>query len=172
VTVTLRRAEPGDVDFLLELDAHDDVHPFLSARRPRDRDEILAQVERSLREPEEHGRLVVEVDGARAGALSFSAANRRSRIAWLGGLALLPEFRGRGVADQAARLLQRLLLLELGYHRLELECYDFNEAAIRHAERVGFRREGVKRRAYWRHGRWNDAVCFALLREDLQGRPR
>ena len=54
------------------------------------------------------------------------------------------------VADEAARLLQRYLLGELGFHRLELACYGFNEAAIRHAERVGFIREGVKRRAYLR----------------------
>ncbi len=28
-------------------------------------------------------------------------------------------------------------------------------------------REGVQRRAYFRHGAWQDAVLFALLREDL-----
>ena len=77
-----------------------------------------------------------------------------------------PDFRGRRVADEGARLLQRLLF-DLGYHRLELACYGFNERAITHAERVGFVREGVKRRAYLRHGEWQDAVLFGLLREDL-----
>ena len=57
---------------------------------------------------------------------------------------------------------------ELGYHRLELACYGFNERAIRHAERVGFVREGVQRRAYLRHGEWQDAVQFSLLQEDLR----
>jgi RimJ/RimL family protein N-acetyltransferase len=28
-------------------------------------------------------------------------------------------------------------------------------------------REGVKRKAYWRHGEWVDGVMFGLLREDL-----
>ncbi len=32
----------------------------------------------------------------------------------------------------------------------------------------GFVREGVKRKAYLRHGEWQDAVLFALLREDLE----
>jgi steroid Delta-isomerase len=36
-----------------------------------------------------------------------------------------------------------------------------------HAERVGFVREGVKRKAYRRHGEWADGVMYALLREDL-----
>ena len=80
---------------------------------------------------------------------------------------MAPSFRRRGVADAGARLLQRYLIDELGFHRLELACYGFNEAAIRHSERVGFVREGVKRRAYMRHGAWQDAVQFALLAEDL-----
>jgi RimJ/RimL family protein N-acetyltransferase len=73
-----------------------------------------------------------------------------------------------GEADEAARLLQRVLLGELGYHRLQLECYGFNERAIRHAERAGWIREGVRRKAYWRHGEWADGVLFGLLREDLE----
>jgi len=79
-----------------------------------------------------------------------------------------PDFRGRGVAEEAARIFQRHLIFELGFHRLELACYGFNDRAIRHSERVGFVREGVKRRAYLRHGEWQDAVLFALLREDLE----
>jgi RimJ/RimL family protein N-acetyltransferase len=59
------------------------------------------------------------------------------------------------------------VLLDLGYQRLELEIYAFNERALAHAERAGFVREGVKRKAYLRHGDRVDAVMFALLREDL-----
>src|SRR5205823_477316 len=43
----------------------------------------------------------------------------------------------------------------------------FNERSIAHAERAGWVREGVKRKAYRRHGEWVDGVMFALLREDL-----
>ena len=86
----------------------------------------------------------------------------------LRGLMLHPDFRGRGLADGAARLLVRHLLFDLDYHRVQLECYGFNERAIRHAERAGFVQEGVKRKAYWRHGEWVDGVIFGLVREDLE----
>ena len=78
-----------------------------------------------------------------------------------------PDFRGRRLADEAARLFQRHLLGELGFHRLELEVYAFNERAVAHAERAGFVREGLRRKAYLRHGTWNDAVLFGLTAEDL-----
>ena len=81
-----------------------------------------------------------------------------------------PAFRGRRIADEAARLFQHHLFDDLGYHRLQLEIYAFNERAVVHAERSGFVREGVKRRAYSRHGEWVDAILFALLPEDLDSR--
>jgi L-phenylalanine/L-methionine N-acetyltransferase len=163
----VRRAEPADVDFVAALIAHAEVEPFLSARRPRERDVLLEQIERSRRDPHSSGVFVIEVDGQRAGLMEFETANERSRIAYLGGLALHPDFRGRGLAEEAARELQRHLLLDLGFHRLQLEIYGFNDRAIRHAERIGFVHEGVKRKAYRRHGGWHDGVMFGLVREDL-----
>ena len=168
MTVVIRRAEPRDLDFLLELMKEDDVEENLSVRRPRDREGLAEEIERSQAEPQEFGRFVIEVDGERAGLMGFTVANRRSRIANLGSLAVHPDFRGRHLADEAARLFQRHLLLDLDFHRLQLEIYGFNERAILHAERSGFVREGVKRKAYWRHGEWADGVQFGLLREDLE----
>ncbi len=167
--ITLRRAESTDADWLVSLYGDEDVEPFLGGGRAQGLDAVLAEVERSLREPERFGRLVVEVDGRRAGTMGYHEVSAAHRIAQLEVLAVHPDYRRRGVADEAARLLQRYLFLELGFHRLELACYGFNEAAIRHAERVGFVREGVKRRAYLRHGDWQDAVLFSLLAEELSG---
>jgi RimJ/RimL family protein N-acetyltransferase len=165
--IALRRATPDDVPWLVELYNDEETEPFLGGRQVRDAALVLAEVERSKREPERTGRMIIEVDGERAGAMAFDELSEANRIASLGGLAVHPGFRGRGIADEAARIFQRYLIFELGFHRLELACYGFNERAIRHSERVGFVREGVKRRAYLRHGEWQDAVQFALLREDI-----
>jgi RimJ/RimL family protein N-acetyltransferase len=164
--ITLRRATTEDVDWLVELYTDDDVEPFLGGQRSNDRAAVLEEVERSQRDPERFGRLIAELDGERAGAFGYREVSERHRIVHLEALAVAPAFRRRGVADQGARLLQRYLFDELGFHRLELACYGFNEAAIRHSERVGFVREGVKRRAYMRHGEWQDAVQFARLADE------
>jgi RimJ/RimL family protein N-acetyltransferase len=168
VSVAIRRAGDDDVDFLLELVLHEDVEPFLGAVSAKDRSAIAAEVERSRREPHDFGRFVIEVDGVRAGAMGFELANRRSRVAHLERLAVHPAFRGKRVADEAARLFQLHLARDLGYHRLQLEIYGFNERAIAHAERSGFVREGVRRRAYWRHGEWTDGVLFGLVADELE----
>jgi RimJ/RimL family protein N-acetyltransferase len=163
----LRRAVAEDVDFLVSLATHSEVQPFLAAVSAHTPDDFREELERAEREPEHYGRFVIEVDRERAGAMAFSVANRRSRIAHLYGLMIDPAFRGRGLADSAARVFSRYLLFDLGFHRLELECYGFNERAIHHAERI-YVREGVKRKAYRRNDEWVDGVLFGLIREDLE----
>jgi RimJ/RimL family protein N-acetyltransferase len=167
VSVSFRRARPDDVEFLLELVNDGDVRPFLSARMASDREALREQLERSEHEPDAFGRFVIEVDGEAAGSMGFHVFSEPNRIARLELLAVHPRFRGRRVADAAARLFQRHLLFDLGFHRLEMEIYGFNQRAQSHAERAGWVREGVKRRAYLRDGRWEDGVMYALLREDL-----
>jgi RimJ/RimL family protein N-acetyltransferase len=167
VSVAIRRAQLDDLDFVVELLSHDEVEPFLAAVRVRDREGLRGEIERSLAEPDDFGRFVIEVDGEPAGVMGFEVANRRSRIANLGGLAVHPDFRGRRVADEAARRFQRHLLVDLGYHRLQMEIYGFNERAQAHAERAGWVREGIRRKAYDRHGEWMDGVLYGIVREDL-----
>jgi steroid Delta-isomerase len=166
--VAIRRAEPADVDFLLELFLHDDVQRFLGAVSADDRESVAAEVERSLAEPHDFGRFLIDADGEAVGAMGFEIANRRSAIAHLERLAVHPRFRGRRLADAAARVLQRHLFHDLGYHRLQLEIYGFNERAQSHAERSGFVREGVKRNAYWRHGGWVDGVLYGLVADEVE----
>ncbi len=172
--IRIRRATPDDVDFMLAVVTHEDVQPFLGARTAFDRERLGEEVQRQEREPEAFGRFVIEVldDGEwrRAGTMGFELTSEHNRIAHLERLAVHPDFRGRRLADAAARMFQRYLIFELGFHRLQMEIYGFNERAQRHAERAGWIREGAKRKAYRRHGDWVDGVMYGLVREDLEGR--
>jgi RimJ/RimL family protein N-acetyltransferase len=166
-SVAIRRARPDDADFLLELMTGEETRPFLGLPAELTLDDLLEEIERSEREPEAFGRFVIEVDGERAGSLGFRLVNERNRIVEARLFALHPRFRGTGIGDEAALLFQRQLLVDLDMHRVELQIYGFNERAIAQAERTGYIREGVKRRAYLKDGEWQDAVLFALLREEL-----
>ena len=168
MSVALRRARSDDAAFLLALITDEETRPFLGGHAGETLDEVLDEIERSEREPEVSGWFVVEVDGTNAGCVGFHRTNERNRIVEAGRFVIHPDFRGRGIGDEVARLLQRHLLVDLEFHRLELQIYGFNERAIAHAERSGFVREGIKRKAYFKHGEWQDAVLFSLLREDLE----
>ena len=158
MSVSIRPATEDDVDFLEALYRHGEVRPFLAAGRSYDREWVAGNLD---------GLVVTELDGEPAGAMAWEVRSERNGIVHVGGLAVHPDFRGRRIADEAARLLQRYLFHERGFHRIELEIYGFNERAQRHAERAGFVREGVRRQAYRREGGWADGVLYAVVAEDV-----
>jgi RimJ/RimL family protein N-acetyltransferase len=167
-SVAIRRATDGDVAYLAALFRDDDVAPFLAAIRPSSDEEVAAEVARAAGDPEGYGIVVFESDGERIGTATWERVNRRSRIASVGGFVIDSDHRGRGRSVDAARALHAHLF-DLGFHRLQMEVYAFNERALRHAERCGWIREGVRRKAYWRDDAWVDGVLFGLLAEDVRG---
>ena len=114
--------------------------------------------------------MVIELERRRAGTVTWERVNQRSRIASVGGLAVDPAFRGRGVGVEAARALQRHLLREVGFHRLQMEVYGFNERALRLAERAGWVREEVRRKAYRRNDTWGRRRAVRPRRGGPRGR--
>ena len=166
MTVALRPATRADVPFLVDLFGSEDVAPYLAASRAHGA-EVAAEIERGEREPAGFGVLVIEVEGIAAGTVAWELVNRRSRIAAVTGLALSPTVRGRGLGRAVVEALVEQLIGERGIHRLQMEVYAFNERALRHAERAGWVREGVRRKAYWRNGEWVDGILFGIVEEDL-----
>jgi RimJ/RimL family protein N-acetyltransferase len=168
MTLALRPAIPDDVPYLARLLLHEDVAPFLAAVRASSEEEVAAEVAHSLAEPDAFGVMVFVVDGERVGTATWEQVNRRSRIASVSGFAIDPAQRGKGFGESAAHALQRHLIREAGFHRIQMEIYAFNERALHHAEQAGWVREGVRRKAYWRDGSWVDGVLFGFVEEDLE----
>lgn len=107
-------------------------------------------------------------DGAVVGHGELGGLDRRNLSARLMRILVTPSARGQGFGTVIVRELTRVGFEELGLHRLTLNVFDFNHAAIRCYERAGFRLEGTLREA-GRHqdGYWN--VCtLGLLRSEWE----
>lgn len=92
----------------------------------------------------------------------LSAEGRRDRPAEIG-MAVVEEWRGRGVGTA---LMQGCVdwAHETGIHKLALQVWPHNEAALRLYEKFGFEREGVLRSHYRRQsGELWDAIVMGLL---------
>ena len=72
------------------------------------------------------------------------------------------EWRGKGVGR---RLLDRLIELarEIGYHKMVLSTFPFNEPGVALYERLGFRRVGVYREQGMLDGKWVDTLIMEKL---------
>ena len=142
---------------------HDDVADTLSVDAEAS---LGAALEQTLADPAVNGEGVVIIQDDLAdvvGFACFTTRNLRSRIAGINTLVIDPGARGRGHATSAITDLTRQLVEDRGFHRVEAETYAFNEAARRAFTRAGFVEEGIRRRAYDRHGAWQDGAMFGFV---------
>jgi diamine N-acetyltransferase len=93
----------------------------------------------------------------------------KNRTAVLGIVLGEKEYWGQGYGTDATRTMLRFAFEELGLHRVELDVFEFNARAIRCYEKTGFRREGTRRQALFRDGRYHDVYLMAILQEEFQG---
>ncbi|GIJ44274.1 alanine acetyltransferase [Virgisporangium aliadipatigenens] len=113
------------------------------------------------------GRLIVEVTGEAAGFVSYRAGSVSDVPQhWTIGIALLPEWRGRGVGWRAQSLLCEYLFTHSPAWKIEAGTHPENIAEQRALEKVGFTREATVRAAEFRDGQWRDGVLYGLLRTD------
>jgi diamine N-acetyltransferase len=84
------------------------------------------------------------------------------------GADVAPEWRGRGYGTKIYRAFLRYLFNDLAFHRVWLLVLETNVDAQRLYERVGFKVEGVQRKAIWRDGKWRDYVSMSILGDEYR----
>lgn len=76
--------------------------------------------------------------------------------------------RNAGAGTFAVRTMLDHAFLNLNLHRVELSVLATNERAIRFYEKLGFVREGTKRKAKFKKGQYVDLLIYAILREEYE----
>lgn len=111
--------------------------------------------------------VVSDRSGSVLGALRFGLVDRELGCGMVG-YWLLPPARGAGVASAAVRFGSRLVLAQLGWHRVELRHAVENGRSCRVARRCGYPQEGVLRDGmrYPSDGRWSDEHLHARVAGD------
>jgi RimJ/RimL family protein N-acetyltransferase len=118
------------------------------------------------------GRLMVEVDEPGegpvvAGFVSFGAGTHGpGGRYWEIGIALLPQWRGRGIGWRAQAALCDYLFAHTPVRRIQAGTHPENVAEQRALLRAGFQLEGVLRSCEFRDGRWCDGWLYSRLRDD------
>ncbi|TDW79302.1 RimJ/RimL family protein N-acetyltransferase [Kribbella sp. VKM Ac-2566] len=113
------------------------------------------------------GRLMVRTGSETAGLVSWRTGSFDGRTPyWEIGIALLPEYRGRGIGWRAQALLTAYLFEHTAVHRIQAATHPENVAEQKSLEKAGFRLEGVIRGCEFRAGRMRDGYLYSRLRDD------
>ena len=121
---TLRRADAGDVDRLVDWHADPEVARYWDGETF-----TRAEMEERLLRAEVEAWIVEEA-GEPVGYLQVHSAGLD--------MFLVPSARGRGLGPDAAHAISRHLVDERGWTRVTVDPYAWNEGAVRAWQRAGF----------------------------------
>jgi len=76
------------------------------------------------------------------------------------------EYWGKGIAFEVGRLMLEHGFKQLNLHRITLGTSIENIGMIKVAEKLGFTKEGVRRQAHFKNGKYSDIIEFGLLRSE------
>jgi RimJ/RimL family protein N-acetyltransferase len=109
-------------------------------------------------------------DDRPVGSIDLHGVNYRNGSTSLGIAIGDPADTGHGYGSDALRTLLTFGFHQLRLERIELEVFDFNEAARQMYERVGFQYEGTSRHALYIDGAFHDVHRMSVLREEWNSR--
>lgn len=86
------------------------------------------------------------------------------------GYLLHPDYWGQGIMSEAAHALLEVGFNLVGLHKIEIECYSYNKASQRVAEKLGFTLESKIRDRKDAQGKRCDLLRYGLLKSEWEGR--
>ncbi len=115
---------------------------------------------------EEYTLIIENKEKLAVGNINTHSCNKTDGI-FKYGLGILKDYRGKGYASDAIKVLARYFFYELDYKKIEVMIYEFNKESVRLHEKLGFKREGVLRSNHFAKGKRWDTYCYGLLREEF-----
>lgn len=167
MTVTIRRAEPGDYEAIAKIFTYPKVIwgtlqvPYPSVEQWRKK---IAEAQEGIYS------LVACNDSEVIGQIAlhtFPNHPRRHHVAGLG-MMVRDDWQGRAIGTQLMQAAVDLADKWLNLSRIELEVYPDNEAAVRLYRKFGFQTEGTRIASVFRDGQYTDTLMMARLRLPLK----
>jgi phosphinothricin acetyltransferase len=160
--ITLREATPADVPSICAIHNQgiEDRVATLDVD-PHTLDEQKAWFDRH---GSRHPVIVAEALGATVGWASLNQFSARAAYRFVADLSVYIErgWRGKGIGTLLLREMDARARA-LGYHKIVLSAFPFNQAGMRLYEKFGFRTVGIYREQGLIDGRWVDTIIMEKL---------
>ena len=78
------------------------------------------------------------------------------------------NIRGKGIGTQVLTALAMHCFNELNLKKIYLGNLSFNIAAIKSAQKIGFKEDGVLRKHHYKHGKYHDVILSSLLSDEFE----
>ena len=109
-----------------------------------------------------------KIDKCPIGSIGFFQINWLNRNAYISATIGEPEYWGKGIVGEAARLLIKYGFIELNFHKVYAQVINPNSRSLRAAEKLGFTKEAVLKEEFYVDGEYVDVHQFGLFKKDWE----
>ncbi len=168
--LTLRRITEKDLEDVFEYSKNPETTKYLlwyPHATIRDTKRFLSVINKKYREGDffEWG---VEYQGKMIGTAGFTSFNLLANSAEIG-YVINPEYKGMGIATEAARAVIKFGFEALKLNRIEARYMTANTKSFRVMQKCSMTYEGTLRRAVMSKSGYSDVGYAAILREEYKG---
>jgi ribosomal-protein-serine acetyltransferase len=174
-SISLRPAELDDAEIYLGMVAenYDRLAEWHSAPRPPAQADERRKAQAADLAKGEGGKghwWLIESDGDLAGTIAFHGIQARDRSAFVG-YWLAEPFVGQGLMTASLKAIINWGFTELGLIRVEIECATINPQSCAVPERLGIRRESIRRQSQMRNDEPHDMASYVALADNWPPKP-
>ena len=111
--------------------------------------------------------IITALDGERVGLTGLGNIDMKNGCAKELGIRIAKEVQSNGLATDAYMTLFNFAFNELRLHRIETSAFDDNFASLKFQEKLGCKREGIKREAAFKNGGYKNIVTLGCLKDEF-----
>ncbi len=164
--IYLRALEPGDLDFILEVENTEEFWEVSATRVPYSRYLIKKYIQNSHRDIYDVKQLrlmICDLEDTRLGMIDVFDLEPRDRRAALGILIVNPENRKKGYGAEVLSLITNYCFTHLGLHQVYVNVAADNFASIKLFEKSNFEKVGIKKDWVLIKGKFKDEILYQLI---------
>jgi RimJ/RimL family protein N-acetyltransferase len=165
----LRAIEAGDVKNYHHWINDQETNQWRGLYHPTSKEEANKWIqEQRTKSPDHLSLSLAQKDGTHIGFIGLRAICPRSRRAEIWIYIGSKKHWNQGIGFDATLALCEYAFDQMNLYRIWLECNPKYKPVVKCYKKIGFVREGILRKAYYRHGKFRDTSIMGLLREDFQ----
>ncbi|MDP2856562.1 MAG: GNAT family protein, partial [Bacillota bacterium] len=168
-SVMLRPARRDDLDILLRWANDAETTRWLLIDPPMTRAAESSWLEYMLTSVTDRLFIIYTAGGTPVGTIALGQISSKHRKARVGIAIFEKASRNRGFGTEAMELVLDYSFNTLKLHRVELDVFEDNAAAIRSYKKCGFVSEGIVRECYVKNGRFITAILMSILEHEWKG---
>jgi RimJ/RimL family protein N-acetyltransferase len=165
--VILRKIQLGDARRFVKWFNDPEVNKFMFIREltlAKEKKYILDRIAGKVKDTLHF--CIETVEGMHIGSVALESIQTRNKNATFGIIIGDKNYWGKGYGEEASRLIIDHGFKKLKLHRIELDVYSYNKRAIKLYQKLGFKKEAVKREHNFYNGKFYDTIIMGLLKRE------